>query len=155
MRTIVIELLRFDKDGKTCARCEDTAQAVRKVIAKMSALLGNSGTTLEFREVPLSAEQIDESNSVRVNGRDLTEILRETESEMTDCPSCSELIGTETCCRSFIYRGHRHDSITEEMLREGILCVFAPPLPLALRRTRTSNPCAAALACAGSVPNPG
>jgi len=127
MRTIVIELLRFDKDGKTCARCEDTAQAVKKVIAKMSALLGNSGTALEFREVPLSAEQIDESNSVRVNGRDLTEILRETESEMTDCPSCSELIGTETCCRSFIYRGHRHDSITEEMLREGILSLIAPP----------------------------
>ena len=39
MRTIVIELLRFDKDGKTCARCEDTAQAVKGVITKMSALL--------------------------------------------------------------------------------------------------------------------
>ncbi len=147
MKTIVVELLRFDKDGKTCARCEDTAQAVKGVITKMSALLGNSGTVLEFKEVPLSAEQTDESNSVRINGRDLTDILRETESEMTDCPSCSELIGTKTCCRSFIYKGQRHDSITEEMLREGILSMIAPPAARAPAEANKQTICGCTRVC--------
>ena len=147
MKTIVVELLRFDKDGKTCARCEGTTQAAKRVITKMSALLGNSGTVLEFKEVPLSAEQTDESNSVRINGRDLTDILRESESEMTDCPSCSELIGTQTCCRSFIYKGQRHDSITEEMLREGILSMIAPPAARAPAEANKQTICGCTRVC--------
>ena len=147
MRTIVVELLRFDKDGETCVRCEGTAQAVKRVITKMSALLGDSGTALEFTEVPLSAERIDESNSVRINGRDLTDILRETESEITDCPSCSELIGTRTSCRSFIYRGQRHDCITEEMLREGILFMIAPPAARAPAEGNKQTVCGCTRVC--------
>ena len=147
MRTIVIELMRFDKDGKTCTRCEDTAQAVKRIVTKMSALLGNSRTALEFREVPLSSERIDESNSVRINGRELTDILRETETEMTECPSCSELTGTEICCRSFIYRGHRHDSITEEMLREGILSMIAPPAARAPAEPNKRTVCGCTRVC--------
>lgn len=63
---------------------------------------------------------IDLSNTVRINGRDIMDILGEKRRALTACPSCTDLIGTETDCNSYIYKGKIYDSLPDEMLREAL-----------------------------------
>lgn len=118
MDKILIEWFRYDKEGNTCCRCDDGSQTVRRTVEKLHTALPDK--KLEVKEILLDEKDIGLSNTLRINGRDIVDILGEGLKMMNSCPSCSELIGKETFCNTFAYKGKTYDAVTEEMLTEAI-----------------------------------
>jgi hypothetical protein len=122
MEKILVEWFRYDKDGSTCCRCDDGSQTVKKTVEKLQTALPDK--ELELKEILLDEADIGLSNTVKINGRDLMDILSGGLKTMNNCPSCSELIGKETFCNTFTYKGKTYDAVTEEMLTEAIFKVI-------------------------------
>ncbi|MEW6116012.1 MAG: DUF2703 domain-containing protein [Nitrospirota bacterium] len=119
-RKIIIEWYRYVKEGTTCCRCGESAGVVKKVVEDMRFALKPAGIDLELREIALGAEQLHLSNTIRIDGKDLMEILGEERPQMTSCPSCSALTGKASNCNTFIYDGKVYESVPEQMLVEAI-----------------------------------
>lgn len=66
-------------------------------------------------------DRVEDSNSISINGKDVMTILREREGIFSYCRSCTELNGSPTECRTFIYRNKAYESVPEEMITEAIL----------------------------------
>jgi hypothetical protein len=118
MKKIIVEWSRYEKEGNTCCRCGDSAEVVRRVVDDFKAR--NADLDIELKEYSLDEDGIDQSNTVKVNGKDIMDILGEKQRMLTACPSCTDLIGTETNCNSYIYKGKIYDSLPDEMLREAL-----------------------------------
>ncbi|HOJ43892.1 MAG TPA: DUF2703 domain-containing protein, partial [Syntrophorhabdaceae bacterium] len=116
MDKIKIELFRYEKEGSTCCRCGDSTEVVRKVVNELKSV----GMDIELEEIIVDEDRIDISNTVKINGRDIMDIMEEKMRILTDCPSCSDLIGRKTACNSYIYRGKIYESLPETMLKEAI-----------------------------------
>jgi hypothetical protein len=118
MKKIIVEWFRYEKEGATCCRCGDSTEVVRRVVARFRE--NHADVYVELREHSLDEGGIDLSNTVKINGRDLTDIVGEKSRVLTDCPSCTELIGIETLCNTFSYKGGVYDSLPDEMLTEAL-----------------------------------
>lgn len=118
VKKLIVEWFRYEKDGNTCCRCGDSTQVVRRVVKEFKT--HNTDIDVELKEYSLREDQIDLSNTVRVNGRDIMDILGEKKRVLSACPSCADLIGRETECNSYVYKGRIYDSLPDEMLREAI-----------------------------------
>ena len=118
MKKVVIEWLRYEKEGDTCCRCGDSTDVVRRVVDEFKT--SNSDLDVELKEYSLSEDRIDLSNTVKVNGRDIMDILGERQRVLNACPSCTDLIGKETECNTYVYKGKIYDSLPDEMLKEAI-----------------------------------
>ena len=116
MEKIRIEIFRYEKEGSTCCRCGDSTEVVRKVINELKL----NGIDIELNKIILGEDKISISNTIRINGKDIMDILGEKAKILTPCPSCSDLIGRKTNCNSFIYKGKIYDSLPEAMLKEAI-----------------------------------
>ncbi len=113
---IIVEFFRYEKEGATCCRCSDSTDIVRKIVGEFKDK--NPGIEIHLKEIPLNEESIGLSNTIRINGKDIRDIVGEKGMVLTDCPSCSGLIGRNTVCNSYIYKGKIFDSLPEDMLRE-------------------------------------
>ena len=80
----------------------------------------NADLDIELKEYSLGEDKLDLSNTVKVNGRDIMDILGERQRVLNACPSCSDLIGKETECNTYVYKGKIYDSLSDEMLKEAI-----------------------------------
>jgi hypothetical protein len=118
MKRIVVDWFRYEKEGSTCCRCGDSTEVVRKVVERLRA--SNLEFDVQLREHSLDEARLDLSNTVKINGRDIMDILGEKQRALTPCLSCTDLIGKETECNSYIYKGKIYDSLPEEMLTEAI-----------------------------------
>ena len=118
MKKIVVEWFRYEKDGATCCRCGDSTEVVRRVVEEIRAT--NGAISIELKENALGEDGIGLSNTVKVNGKDIMDILGEKQRVLTACPSCSDLLGVETDCNSYVYKGRIYDSLPGEMLKEAI-----------------------------------
>jgi hypothetical protein len=118
MKKIIVEWFRYEKEGNTCCRCGDSTEVVRKVVNEFKAR--NPDHDIELRETSLGEDRIDVSNTVKVNGKDIMDIFGEKQRVLTDCPSCTELIGLETLCNTYAYKGAIYDALPEEMLKEAL-----------------------------------
>lgn len=118
MKKLIVEWFRYEKDGNTCCRCSDSTDIVRKVVREFKA--HNKDIEIELKEYSLEEDRIELSNTVKINGRDIKDILGEKKNVLTACPSCSDLIGKTTDCNSFVYKGKIYDSLPEEMLKEAL-----------------------------------
>ncbi len=118
MKKVIVEWFRYEKDGNTCCRCGDSTEVVRRVVQEFK--IHNTGIEVELKESSLGEDKIDLSNTVKVNGRDIMDILEEKQRVLTACPSCTDLIGKETECNSYIYKGKINDSLPDEMLQEAL-----------------------------------
>jgi len=121
MKKIIIEWLHYEKEGQTCCRCSDSSESIKSVIEKIKPLLKTKNIELELKETLLGEKNIDLSNTVRINGKDIMNLLNEKYGTMTECPSCTELIGKATSCKTFVYSGDTHDALPEKMLLDAIL----------------------------------
>jgi hypothetical protein len=131
MRTVTVEWFRYEKDGKTCDWCAATSRSVEQVVRKMKPALGSVKINLEIKETILPEDQIALSNSVRVNGKDVMDILGEKKPALAACPSCSALTGKDVCCGTFMYKGRAFESAPEAMIEEAIIAqVNAPNVQL-------------------------
>jgi hypothetical protein len=118
MKKIIVEWFRYEKHGDTCCRCNDSTEVVRAVVGQVRT--ANIDIEIELKEMALAGDMLSLSNTVRINGKDIMDILGERQRVLTDCPSCSGLIGVETKCNTYVYRGKIYDSLPEEMLIEAI-----------------------------------
>ncbi len=118
MKKVIVEWFRYEKEGNTCCRCGDSTEVVQRVVDEFKA--HNAGLDVELKQYSLDEDRLDLSNTVRINGRDIMDILGEKQRVLTACPSCSDLIGKETDCNSYFYKGKIYDSLPDEMLREAL-----------------------------------
>lgn len=120
MRTITIDWFYYARAGETCGRCADSFRSLRSAIERVAPVLREQGVAVELKEHPVGEENKDQSNSVTVNGRDIMALLNESSDIFTFCRSCTELFGTPSECRTFIYHNRAYESIPEEMLIDAI-----------------------------------
>lgn len=118
MKTLDIEWKHLEKEGGTCLRCANTGKTLKELVAEMQARCRPHGVSVTLREVALPADRICESNSIRFNGVLLEELLAGATPSESYCPSCSELTGTETYCRTVERDGQTYEEIPEELIWE-------------------------------------
>jgi len=118
IKRLVIEWSKYEKDGVTCCRCGDSTDVVRRVVNEFKAC--NADVDVELKEYFLGEDRLNLSNTVKINGRDIMDILNENRRVLSACPSCTDLIGKETECNSYIYEGRIYDNLPDEMLMEAL-----------------------------------
>lgn len=119
-RQLKIEFLYLDLD--VCTRCQGSETNLEEALVEVSTLLKAAGiqTTLQKTHVQ-SLEQAQvlgfvSSPTIRLNGQDIQLELKENA-----CPSCSELSGTPTNCRIWIYQGQEYSVPPKAMIIDAIL----------------------------------
>jgi hypothetical protein len=121
MKKILVEWFCYDKEGKTCGRCVNSFQVIKRTVEKMLPILTERDIVVDLKAHLLPESRIDHSNTVTINGKDILNLLNERDDIFTFCRSCTTIIGKPTECRAFIYKSKAYESIPEEMLREAIL----------------------------------
>ncbi len=121
MKTITIDCFRYEREGRSCERCEDSCRTIEKAIEKVSDTLRERDISIDLREHKLDDSRMEQSNSVLINGKDVMMILKERDGIYSYCRSCTELSGQPAECRTFIYRNRAYESIPEEMVIEALL----------------------------------
>lgn len=117
---VLVEFEYLTVEGETCDRCGDTREAVRSAVADARAALPSALATLEFVERELTVDRLTESNRVLVNGRPAEEWLGGT-SVMSDCPSCSDLVGESVCCREIEVGSVRTEAVGRDVVFDAIM----------------------------------
>ena len=117
-KSLVIETTVLRADGQTCERCGDTVEAVRSAVAQLEAVLTPLGVRVTLVEHAASADNLDDSNSVMINGRSLEEWIG-AERVSTDCPSCGDLVGEAACCAAVSVGEIVQESFSVEQVRDG------------------------------------
>lgn len=115
-----IEFLYLDLD--VCTRCQGSEANLEEALVEVSTLLKAAGiqTALQKTHVQ-SLEQAQalgfaSSPTIRLNGQDIQLELKENA-----CPSCSELSGTPTNCRIWVYQGQEYSVPPKAMIVDAIL----------------------------------
>lgn len=120
MKKIEIEWRHLDVDGKTCARCAGTGNEIRQLVSHLHEVCASRHVHVTLKEVRLAEGEIEESNRIFINGMPLEEILPETGVSQNECPSCSDLLKSATCCRTLIHGGTEYKTIPRELIREAV-----------------------------------
>lgn len=111
-----IEWRHLDVAGNTCERCDATGKTLGEVLAALTDELKAHGVEVAFRETPLGAAELAQSNLILFNGKPLEEWLaaRTTESH---CQSCCEMVGEQVNCRAVEIDGKVYEAIPEALIR--------------------------------------
>jgi len=120
MKRLEIEWRHLDKEGKTCDRCADTGETVRRVFEDLSRELRPAGWEVAFKETLLTENEIPESNLILLNGVPIEEILPGTRKSENCCASCGELLGAPTMCRTIEHGGLTYEAIPASLIREAV-----------------------------------
>lgn len=125
-KVVKIEYLYLDLN--TCDRCIGTDKVLEEVLEEVAPVLNLAGYEVRYKKIEVTTERLAEalrfvsSPTIRVNGRDICESVKET-----DCACCGEISGTAVDCRVFEYEGKEYEAPPKAMLAEFILRgVFAP-----------------------------
>jgi uncharacterized membrane protein YraQ (UPF0718 family) len=118
---LVIEWRHLSTDRGTCERCSDTSAAINLLVEK----LRKENIKVELNEIKLDASRLSESNAVSINGRSVEEWLN-AKTGVSDCPSCSDLVGQESCCRTVVTPdGKEHEALSEAVLLKAARAALA------------------------------
>jgi len=120
MKNLEIEWRHLDKDGKTCDRCSDTGETVRRVYIDLSKELKPSGWEVTLKETLLSENEIAGSNIILLNGSPLEKILPNAKKSENCCVSCGELLGSPTQCRTIQHKGQIYEAIPASLILEAV-----------------------------------
>jgi len=118
MKQLEIEWRHLDQDGKTCDRCSDTGENVRRAIQSLADDLEALQWRVTFKETRLTEADIAESNQILLNGIPLDELLPNARISENCCASCGELLGAPTLCRTLEYQERTHEAIPVSLIRE-------------------------------------
>jgi len=116
-----IEFLYFDKSS--CDRCKATDRSIAGALKELKGVLKESGADFELVERRLDESQLERSPTILINGRDIEAVVGGTaasKSACSACAACSGLVGRPASCRSFSYRGKKHDAIPRAMIEEAV-----------------------------------
>lgn len=117
---VTVEIEYLVVGGKTCDRCGDSLEAVRAAVADARSLLPPSAATIELVERELGPDSLPDSNRVLVNGLPVERWLGGT-APMSDCPSCSELVGASVCCRGIEVGDVRSEAMSRDFVFDAIM----------------------------------
>lgn len=120
---LTIEWRHLGIGGFTCNRCSDTGTNLGLAIARLRREGQLNDVDLQLEETLLSPEEIDQSNTVLVNGIPVEEILG-VRVTFTECSSCSDLPGESECCRAVSSAHQVFEAIPEEMIRAAMVKVL-------------------------------
>ena len=121
MKTLEIEWKHFDVEGKICARCSDTGEALQAVIGKLTEECKQLGWEIKFKETKLTSKNISESNVILFNGKPIEALLPEARASESHCESCSEITGKSTSCRTVEFGGNSYGGIPASLIRQ-VVC---------------------------------
>ena len=117
MKTLTIEWKHLEKDGATCVRCGDTGKTLAQVVGELARECEGTGVRIVFRETPLDAGRLRESNQILFDGVPLEELLPGAAAGENACASCCDLLGRETSCRTVEHEGKVYEAIPEHLIR--------------------------------------
>ena len=119
-KRVELEFLYLDLD--VCSPCRSTESNIEEALSRVSGVLESAGAEVAFKKIHVqSFEQAVElgfltSPTVRVGGRDLQLDFKENH-----CATCSEVSGTQTDCRVWLYRGGEYSAPPAAMIVEAVL----------------------------------
>ena len=117
---VELEFLYLDLD--VCSPCRSTEANIEEALSQVWAVLESTGTEVVVKKTHVqSPEQAVElgfltSPTVRVGGRDLQLDFKETH-----CETCSQVSGTPTDCRVWLYQGREYSAPPKAMIVEAVL----------------------------------
>lgn len=117
-REIFVETHVLMVDGKTCSRCTDTIRAARVATDQLAAELASMNVTVSLIEQ--EASDVGDSNTVLINGRPIESLIG-AQRVSTDCPSCTDLTGRESCCGALQTGSGVSESVTEGQIRQAVM----------------------------------
>ena len=120
MKELEIEWKHLDVDGKTCDRCAGTGDEIHQFINRLHEECAVKGVHITLKEINLTEKEVEESNRIFINGVPLEDILPETTVSQNICSSCSDLLGSSTCCRTIIHSGKEYETIPKQLIREAV-----------------------------------
>lgn len=121
--TLVIEWKHLEADGETCDRCYDTGENLHAEIKRLQRKLEPKGIVIELIETKLDETRVEESNQILMNGILIEEII-DLKVKENYCASCSDLVGSETYCRTVIFDGEEYDDIPAKAIRSAAMKVL-------------------------------
>ncbi len=147
MKQLTIDFLYLDLS--VCDRCQATDKVLDEALSGMRGLLPSRVTINKFR---VSKDEVDESfrsPTIRINGRDIEEILFNEfnitrDQKDSECKPCSDVCEEDTRCRVYEYRGKSYESLPMEMIQDAIAKTLGIELP------SVQNDESPASCCAGS-----
>ena len=119
-RRVELEFLYLDLD--VCSPCRSTESNIEEALSQVSGVLESAGAEVDLKKIHVqSFEQAVKlgfltSPTVRVGGRDLQLDFKENH-----CATCSEVSGTQTDCRVWLYRGRAYSAPPVAMIVEAVL----------------------------------
>jgi hypothetical protein len=119
-KRIEVEFLYLDLD--VCSPCRSTEKNIEEALSQVSGVLEAAGAEVGLKKIHVqSFEQAVElgfltSPTIRAGGRDLQLDFQENH-----CATCSEVSGTPTGCRVWLYRGKQYSAPPKEMIVEAVL----------------------------------
>lgn len=122
-KSLVIETTVLRVEGETCERCGGTVEAVRSAAKELEAMLAPLDVRVTLIEHAASADNIEDSNTVMINGKSIEEWIG-AERVSTDCPSCGDLVGESTCCGAVSVGGTVQESFSVEQVREAAIAAL-------------------------------
>jgi hypothetical protein len=120
---LIIEWKHLDAAGETCDRCYDTGENLHAEIKRLKRKLEPQGITIQLIETKLDEANVKESNQILMNGVLIEEII-ELEVKENYCASCSDLVGSETYCRTIIFDGEEYDDIPAKAIRQAAIKIL-------------------------------
>lgn len=115
----MIETTVLRVNDETCERCGDTVEAARAAARDLQTVLLPMNVRVTLVEHAATAESIEDSNSVFINGSPIEELLG-AERIATDCPSCSDLVGQSVCCGAIKLGDRVQESYSVEQIRDAV-----------------------------------
>jgi len=116
-----MEWKHFDKKGKTCIRCNNTGVQLKQAIAELKTQLEEKDIEIQLKEIKLTENQMDISNSLFFNGVPIEDVLDEVSVLRNTCNSCGDLTGNPCSCRAVQTKNTVHDDIPKEIIKQAIL----------------------------------
>lgn len=121
MKTLDISWQRLVQEGRTCPRCGDTGDEVRKAVATLTPALAPIGIEVHLTESQLSPDEFGdaplESNRITMQGRDLEEWV----GAETGHSQCCDVCGANDC-RTVNIGGATYETIPADLIvRAGLL----------------------------------
>lgn len=123
MKTVMVEWLHLDKEGKTCERCAQTGQGIAELIQQLREECRPKGVEILFTETKITEAAIEQSNLILINGAPLEAILPQATASESRCCSCGELTGKEESCRTIVRLGQVYEAIPRDLIREAVCTV--------------------------------
>lgn len=119
-RRIEIDFLYLDLD--VCSPCRSTESNIEEALREVSGILQATGVGVTVNKTQVqSIEQAVElgflsSPTLRIGGHDL-----QLEFKENYCATCSQVSGTETDCRVWLYQGQDYSAPPKAMIIEAVL----------------------------------